>query len=157
MSRQIQRGHLLNTGYQGGAVLVACMVMLLVMTLIGITALNTTRQEQQMAGNFQSQNRAFEAAESGAKAASLGIRNIDSYDPEPQSKTGDDYIGVYDVARTHLGNFDPGATTDDAADGTYIKHATFEVESTGEVQNSSSDVLSSTRIHKGFYLRVQEQ
>lgn len=50
---------------QRGAALITSMVILLILTIIGITALGTTSLEQKMAVNIQEANRAFEAAESG--------------------------------------------------------------------------------------------
>ncbi len=50
---------------QRGAALITSMVILLILTVIGITALGTTSLEQKMSVNIQEANRAFEAAESG--------------------------------------------------------------------------------------------
>ena len=49
---------------QRGVVLVTSLIMLLVMTLIGITGMQTTMLEEKMAGNYNDQNIAFQAAES---------------------------------------------------------------------------------------------
>lgn len=53
---------------QRGAVLVVAMVLLLVLTMLGVTALNTTSVEERMAANSQEQARAFQAAEAGVSA-----------------------------------------------------------------------------------------
>lgn len=50
---------------QRGAVLVMALVILLVMTILGVTVMNTASLESTMAGNTQETNRAFHAAESG--------------------------------------------------------------------------------------------
>jgi type IV pilus assembly protein PilX len=52
---------------QQGAVLVISLIMLLVMTLIGITGMQTTVLEEKMAGNMRDQNLAFQAAESALR------------------------------------------------------------------------------------------
>jgi len=52
---------------QQGAVLVISLIILLVMTLIGITGMQTTVLEEKMAGNMRDQNLAFQAAESALR------------------------------------------------------------------------------------------
>ena len=42
---------------QSGAVLVIAMIMLLVLTLLGVTAMNTTSMQERMAANSQELNR----------------------------------------------------------------------------------------------------
>lgn len=62
---QTIRYHEPRRATQGGAVLITAMVILLVLTLLGVTALNSTAMEQRMAGNSLTTTLAFEAAESG--------------------------------------------------------------------------------------------
>ncbi len=50
--------------YQSGTVLVISLIMLLLLTLIGLTGMQTTGLEEKMAGNSRDRNRAFQAAES---------------------------------------------------------------------------------------------
>ncbi len=54
---------------QSGVVLVISLIMLLLLTLIGVAALQTTTLEEKMAGNMLDKNIAFQAAESALKAA----------------------------------------------------------------------------------------
>lgn len=58
-----------SRGRQRGAVLVVSLLMLLVMTLIGITGVQVTSLEEKMAGNTRDRNMAFQAAEAGLRAA----------------------------------------------------------------------------------------
>lgn len=51
-------------GNQSGVALVLALVFLLLLTLIGISALNTTSLEEKMANNAKDRNLAFQAAES---------------------------------------------------------------------------------------------
>jgi len=51
--------------YQRGTALIMSMVILLILTLLGITAMGTSSLEEKMSGNTQEITRAFEAAESG--------------------------------------------------------------------------------------------
>jgi len=53
-----------SLGRQTGVVLVVSLVMLLLLTLIGITGTQVTSLEERMAGNARDQNIAFQAAES---------------------------------------------------------------------------------------------
>jgi len=53
---------------QSGAVLVISLVMLSLVTIIGITAAQTSSLEEKMVGNLREQNIAFQAAESALLA-----------------------------------------------------------------------------------------
>ena len=52
---------------QSGVALFVSLIMLLLLTIIGITSLNTTLLEEKMAGNMINRGLAFQAAESGLK------------------------------------------------------------------------------------------
>jgi len=54
---------------QRGAALVVSLLILLVMTLIGVTAMQTTVMEERMAGNLRNSNLAFQAAEAALREA----------------------------------------------------------------------------------------
>jgi len=54
---------------QRGAVLIVAMILLLVLTLLGVSAMNTTQLEERMETNSQESNRAFQSAESGLSMA----------------------------------------------------------------------------------------
>lgn len=54
---------------QRGIALAVALVFLVVLTIIGITAMQTNVLEQRMAGNIQTSNNAFQAAESGIAKA----------------------------------------------------------------------------------------
>jgi type IV pilus assembly protein PilX len=54
---------------QHGAILIVSLLMLLVMTLIGVTAVSTTTLEEKMAGNARQRQLAFQAAESALREA----------------------------------------------------------------------------------------
>lgn len=64
---------------QRGTALVFSMVILLILTILGISAMRTTALEQIMAGNTQEMTRAFQAADSGmAKALDFMRTNASS-------------------------------------------------------------------------------
>ncbi|QSA99167.1 pilus assembly protein PilX [Methylococcus sp. EFPC2] len=58
-------------GAQKGAVLVVSLIMLLLMTLLGVTALQTITLEEKMAGNMRDRSLAFQAAESALRAGEI--------------------------------------------------------------------------------------
>lgn len=60
---------------QSGAVLVVSLIMLLLLTLIGVTGMQTTSMEEKMAGNTRDRSVAFQAAESALRDAERDITN----------------------------------------------------------------------------------
>ncbi len=54
---------------QGGAALVVSLVLMLALTVLGVSAMNTAMLELAMANSTQSQHGAFEAAETGIEIA----------------------------------------------------------------------------------------
>ena len=60
MNREIHTPH-----KQSGAILVVGLVMLLVLTILGVSTMNTASLELNMAGNDQFQENAFQLAETG--------------------------------------------------------------------------------------------
>ncbi len=53
---------------QSGAVLIVGLILLLVMTMLGLTAMQTTSLEERMAGNMRDRGIAFQAAELALRA-----------------------------------------------------------------------------------------
>lgn len=53
--------------HQRGAVLAISLIMLLLLTLIGVTAMQVTTMEERMAGNMLDVNRAFQASEAALR------------------------------------------------------------------------------------------
>lgn len=54
---------------QKGAILIFCLVFLLVLTMMGVTSMESAVLEERMAGNLQDQNAAFQAAETSLQSA----------------------------------------------------------------------------------------
>lgn len=63
---------------QVGAALVMALVILLVLTLLGVSAMRTSSLEQIMSGNVQDMMRAFEAAESGSAHALVDLSTFNT-------------------------------------------------------------------------------
>ncbi len=63
---------------QTGAVLIVSLLMLTVMTMIGVTAMQSNLLQEKMAGNFRDSNLAFQAAEAGLRdgEADVGLSQI---------------------------------------------------------------------------------
>ncbi|MCP5426739.1 MAG: hypothetical protein H6964_06100 [Chromatiaceae bacterium] len=58
---------------QRGAVMIAALMILLLMTIFGISTMDTNILEEKMAGNMRDRNTAFQAAESALRAAEKWI------------------------------------------------------------------------------------
>jgi len=58
-----------NRNHQSGAVLIVAMIILVILTLLGVTAMNTTSLQERIASNTQEQVHAFQAAETGLNQA----------------------------------------------------------------------------------------
>jgi len=59
---------------QQGAALIVALIMLLVMTLLGVTIARTTTMQERMAGNLRNQSIAFEAAETALREGEAWIQ-----------------------------------------------------------------------------------
>ena len=79
---------------QKGVVLIISMIMLLMMTLLGVTAMKTALMEEKMAGNSRDTSLAFQAAETGLRDAEIWIVNQVN---EPQ-KTAEGTNRVWELA-----------------------------------------------------------
>jgi type IV pilus assembly protein PilX len=64
------------TTAQKGSVLIVSMLILLVLTLIGVTAMGTSSLEEKMSGNSRDQDVAFQAAETGLRDAETFLEGI---------------------------------------------------------------------------------
>ena len=60
---------------QRGAVLIFCLVFLLVLTMMGVSSMESAVLEERMAGNMQDINAAFQAAESSLQTAENWLAN----------------------------------------------------------------------------------
>jgi len=60
---------------QSGAALIVSLILLLVMTLLGVSAMQTNVLEEKMAGNFRDRDLAFQAAEAALRHAENEILN----------------------------------------------------------------------------------
>lgn len=63
--------------HQSGAVLIISLIMLLLLTLIGTTSMQTSLLEEKMAGNMRQRDVAFQAAEAALRDAEQFIESTD--------------------------------------------------------------------------------
>lgn len=59
---------------QGGAVLLVCLVMLLVLTMIGVSSMSNSTLQERMAGGARDYNQAFQAAEASLRVGEDYVR-----------------------------------------------------------------------------------
>ena len=101
---------------QAGAALVVSLFILLVMTLIGVSSMQTTTMEEKMASNTREHQQAFEAAESALRAAEAHIED-DVTVTAGFDTTGSD--GHYDNSVQDLWRTLGWDNTDSLADSSY--------------------------------------
>lgn len=89
---------------QSGAVLMVSMVMLLLLSIIGVTGSQVTSLEEKMAGNSYDQNIAFQSAEDALRSAEQVIDNL----PD---------LSTFDGTNNATGRFSP-TDRPDYTDGT---------------------------------------
>lgn len=127
--------HAISLRRQRGAALVMALVILLILTLLGITAMGTSSLQEKMAGNIQEATRAFEAAESGLNqalndASSLNLNGATTKNYEFDSgKSGSARVETTFVNYTQpkrgsgYGNNFSAANFDQASTGTTVTGA----------------------------------
>jgi type IV pilus assembly protein PilX len=98
--------------HQKGAVLIVSLVMLIIMTLLGISGMNNTVMQERMAGNQRNSTLAFQAAEAALRAAEIAIDTTwgsDFPDGDTTGSTANDNHGVFLLNSSAL---DPDLTND---------------------------------------------
>ena len=63
-----------RTPHQRGAVLIISLIFLLLMTLVGVTAMQGTTMQERMSGNMQDRNVAFQASEAALRLGENWLR-----------------------------------------------------------------------------------
>ena len=75
---QMTNSHIHSITQQRGATLAVVLIFLVLVTLVGVTAMSTTTLEEKMAGNQKELNLAFQAAEAALRDAQLDILGLNS-------------------------------------------------------------------------------
>jgi type IV pilus assembly protein PilX len=74
----MNRHHTADLHRQHGAALIVALLILLVLTVLGVTSLQTSSLDEKMAGNAWDQNTAFQSAEAALRDAEGQINNLTS-------------------------------------------------------------------------------
>lgn len=80
--------------FQRGAALMIALVMLLVMSMLGLSSMRGTTLEERMAGNWRDQNLAFQAAEAALREGEVFI-NAQRVHPIPCGDITNTGCGIY--------------------------------------------------------------
>ncbi len=121
--------------HQSGAALVVALIILLVLTILGVSAMNTTSLEEKMAANAQELTRAFHAADSGI---TRGYRGLDTTTllgtqeggtPTMRIGSSGKNTGAKSVAR-YIGATDPPINSGFGEDSGYQAYY-FDLQSSG--------------------------
>ena len=67
---------MINKNKQSGAVMAISLIMLVVLTLLGVTAMQSTTLEERMAGNLRDRNLAFQASEGALVLAETWLSDL---------------------------------------------------------------------------------
>jgi type IV pilus assembly protein PilX len=139
---------------QRGAALVVSMILLMVLTLLAISGMSTATLELQMAGNAQSSENAFQAAETGVEEALRDARlngvNTANVDPEVTETVAGTTTDRYKILTQHdpdngVTKVPSGGFSMGVGKGFSAYH--FDVTSTG----TSSRNATQTHV-QGFYV-----
>jgi len=133
---------------QRGAVLITALVLLVILTMLGLSSMTTNTMEERMAANSQEKNRAFQAAETGLE---LAFSNADSFNinntvDNPITGT-DSNFGAYDATVTYKAGFRQ-QTPPRRGSGWDSSYALYHFD----VNSTATTVGGSTKtIHAGSY------
>lgn len=71
---------MLKKNKQQGVALIVSLIMLLLLTLLAVSSMNTTILEEKMAGNYKDRNMAFQAAEAGLRTGETYLNDTSFVD-----------------------------------------------------------------------------
>jgi type IV pilus assembly protein PilX len=144
---------------QHGAILITALIMLVILTLLGLSSMSTTTMEERMAANSQEITRAFQAASTGI---ALAFSDEDAFNTVNTLETDGTVNDPYDKSDASIGGsgtYAYSATTDynsvyrqstvpprgSGWDSTFAYYH-FDLSATG-----ATDTGATTTIHAGAY------
>jgi type IV pilus assembly protein PilX len=137
-----------SRGRQHGAALITALVLLVILTMLGLSSMTTNTMEERMSANAQEKNRAFQAAEAGIEIA---MTNADSFNinntiSNPLTGT-DSNFGSYGATVTYAAGFrqETPPRRGSGWDTSYALYH-FDVSSTADTASGSTKT-----IHAGSY------
>lgn len=103
--RHARPAHGAGATFQGGVTLVMSMLFLLLLTILGITALNTNTLQEKMAGNARDSDMAMQAAESALRGGEQAVNQLYVTYPLPVGPVpdGTGSQGVWSTGSTFTG------------------------------------------------------
>jgi hypothetical protein len=126
---------------QRGTVLIMSMLILMILTLLGITAMGTASLEEKMSGNSQEGTRAFEAAESGLNEA---LNTAGALDLNVTTTNNFPYNGMKASASVSSQFMQFSSPRRGSGYGSSVEAANFDQASTG-----STTVGAKAVVHQG--------
>ena len=141
---------------QNGAALVVGLVMLLVMTLIGVSSMNSTRTELKIANNFKNHSNAFQTAEIMFERAAVDplIAWLDADSTLLMSSYGAGYISESGLKRGTIRNVVyigcRKSVTGNSLTGSGGAKLIHEVSVTGNEQNADGATIGVSRQFGGY-------
>ncbi len=138
---------------QRGAALAVGLFMLLMLTIIGLTAVRSTTQQGRMASNFQFQNSAFQAAEGAIRGLVAEMRGelpqpagvtvnvlVDAIDPSTANPTRSYTLGTNITSQAtvqYIGQAPAPGYSMGVGKGAIVAHR-FAITATGAQTNTSA-------------------
>ena len=133
---------------QQGAILIVALIMLLLLTIIGLSSMRGTSLQENMTGNMRDSNLALQAAEAALRKGEQIVRNespsaLDTLELTPQTGTYASFPGVgadpsYTI--THLARQRTSTSAGEPVSG----FAIVRVEATGYGASTNSDNSASS-------------
>ncbi len=127
--------------HQRGTALIMSLVILMILTILGITAMGTASLEEKMSGNTQEGTRAFEAAESGLNQA---INTAGALDLNITTTNNFTYSGMNARATVNSQFMQFSPPRRGSGYGNTVEAANFDQASTG-----STNVGAKAVVHQG--------
>ncbi len=136
---------------QQGAVLAVSLILLFAMTILGITALNSTKLEQNMAGNFQSSVRAFELAESAILDGMRTARDITAGNAGSSSANLGNYGGSYDMSIRQIDKTEVPRGRSSSGLGSAFTY--WDITGTGTIKSpDGTTIVAEEIVHQGAFM-----
>jgi Tfp pilus assembly protein PilX len=125
-----------------GTALIISLVILLILTILGVTAMSTSSLEQKMSGNTQEATRAFQAAESGLNQALNTAGTLASSGTSSNSFSYNSMNATADV-KTQLIQFT------DPARGSGFSRQNFQAANFDQTSTGRTVVGAKAVVHQG--------
>ncbi len=124
-----------------GAILIVSLILLVVLTMLGVTGIKTSTIEETMAANLQEGNRAFQAAETGIAVA---FANAAAFDLTADYTVPSAAIGLLGTQQTSTTSFEGWSAPplDSGYSATSFRSAHFRILSTGTAGGNASSTVT---------------